>query len=84
MIGALPFNGLMQQTSHIKNMETFSISIHNTKKALAPKSTTDLIKKPLIKYHDFLNIFSQADSDVLLPHRSYDHKILLMEEKTPP
>ena len=65
-------------------MEIFNISIRNIEKALAPRSTTDPAKKLLIEYHDFFNVFSQADSDILLPHRPYDHKIPLIKEKTPP
>ena len=84
MIGAAPFNTLVQQASHAKNIEIFSISICNIEKALAPKSTTDPAKKLPTEYHDFLDVFSRADSDILLPHRPYDHKIPLMEEKTPP
>ena len=84
MIGVAPFNMLMQQVSHAKNMEIFSISIRDIEKVLAPKSTTDLAKKLLTEYHDFLNVFSQADSDILPSHHPYDYKIPLMEEKTPP
>ena len=84
MIRAAPFNTLVQQVSHAKNMEIFSILIYNIEKTLAPKSTTDPTKKLPIKYHDFLNIFPWADSDILPSHRPYDHKIPLMEEKTPP
>ena len=65
-------------------MEIFSISISNIEKALALKSTTNLAKKLLAEYHDFLNLFTRANSDILPPHRLYDYKIPLMEEKTPP
>ncbi|WP_375449188.1 hypothetical protein [uncultured Nostoc sp.] len=65
-------------------MEIFSISIRNIEKALAPKSTINPVKILLTEYHDFFDVFSQADSDILLSHRPYDYKILLMEEKTPP
>ena len=75
---------LVQQASHAKNMEISSISIRDMKKALVPKSTANLVKKLPIEYHDFLNIFFQANSDILPPHRSYDHKIPLMEIITPP
>ena len=83
MIEAAPFNTLVQQAYHAKNMEILSISIHNIEKALAPKSPTDSAKKLPTEYHNFLNIFSRADSDILLPPRPYDHKIPLIEEKTP-
>ena len=65
-------------------MEIFSISIRDIEKALASKSTTDPAKKLPTEYHDFLNLFSQADSDILPPHHPYDHKIPLIKEKTPP
>ena len=84
IIGAAPFNTLVQQVSYAKNMEIFSISIRNIEKVLAPKSTTDLAKKLPTKYHDFLYVFSQVDSDILTLHRFYDHKIPLIKEKTPP
>lgn len=42
-------------------------------------SPTPRLSNP--EYHDFLDVFSKADSDVLLPHRPYDHKIPLMEGK---
>lgn len=83
MIGAAPFNMLVQPASHAQNMEIFSIPIYDIEKALASKSTTDLAKKLPTEYHDFLDVFSQANSDILPPHRPYDHKIPLMEEKTP-
>ena len=58
MIRATPFNTLVQQVSHAKNIEIFSILIHNIEKALAPKSTTNPAKKLPTEYHDFLDVFS--------------------------
>ena len=84
IIGAAPFNTLMQRASHAKNIEIFSILIRDIEKALALKSTTDPAKKLPTEYHDFLDIFSQGDLDILPPHRPYDHKIPLMKEKIPP
>ena len=84
IIGAAAFNTLVQQASHVKNMEIFSISIRDIKKALVPKSTTDPAKKLPTEYHNFLDVFFRADSDILPPHRLYDHKIPLMEEKILP
>lgn len=83
MIGTVPFNTLVQQASHAKNMESFKISIYNIEKALAPRCTINLAKKLPTKYHDFLDVFSRANSDILPPYRPYDHKISLMEDKTP-
>ena len=83
MIGVAPFNTLVQQASHAKNMKIFSISICDIEKDLASKFTTNPAKKLPTKYHDFFDVFFQANLDILPSHRPYDHKILLMEEKTP-
>ena len=84
MIGAAPFNLFVQQASPAKNIEIFSISIRDIEKTLAQKSTTNPAKKLSTKHHNFFDIFSEADSDILLAHRLYDQKIPLIEEKTPP
>ena len=65
-------------------MEIFSILIRDIEKALAPKSTISLAKKLPTEYHDFLNIFSWADLNILPLHHLYNYKIPLMEEKTAP
>ena len=36
------------------------------------------------KYHEFLDVFDRAQSDKLLPHRFYDHKIELISDSTFP
>ena len=82
-MGVASLNTLVQQAPHTKNMAIFSILIRSIEKTLASKSTTDLVKKLPTEYYDFLNVFSRADSDILLSHHLYDHKIPLMEEKTP-
>ena len=84
MIEVAPFNTLVQQASHAKNNKIFGIPICNIEKALASKSTTDPTKKLSTEYHDFLNVFFRDYSDILPPYRSYDYKILLIKEKTPP
>ena len=48
MIGVTSFNTLVQQASHTKNIEIFSISIRNIEKALAPKSTTDFARQNIM------------------------------------
>ena len=84
MIEVALFNTFVQRTSHTKNMEIFSLLICAIEKVLAPKSPTNPEKKLPTEYHDFLNVLSQADSDVLPAHRLYYYKILLMEDKTQP
>lgn len=82
MISALFFNFFMQKASWIKDIHIFNFSIYGIKKTLASKSTTNFAKKLLIKYYNFVNIFSRADSDKLSPHPSYNSKIFLIEKKT--
>jgi len=36
------------------------------------------------EYHEFLDVFDRAQSNKLPPHRSYDHKIELTSDSTPP
>jgi hypothetical protein len=44
----------------------------------------DIKAKLPSKYHEFLDVFDRAQSDKLLPHRFYDHKIELTSDSTPP
>ena len=81
-IGIAPFNILVQQISYTKNIKIFIILKCNIEKVLALKSTINLAKKLSIKYHNFFDILSQADSDILLPHHLYNHKIPLLKKKT--
>ena len=67
MIGAATFNTLMQQASYAKNIEIFSISVRDIEKTLALKSTTDPASKLPTEYHDFVDVFSRVDSDILPP-----------------
>jgi hypothetical protein len=66
--------------------EVFSTTIYKIdllikeKEALAieDQETIDLICiKLLAAYQDFIDVFSKAGSDILLPHRLYDYKIHL-------
>lgn len=81
IIGIIPFNILIQQASYIKNIEIFSITIYNIKKVLTSKSIINIIKKLLIKYHHYFNIFFRVDPNILLLHHFYNHKISLMKKK---
>jgi len=42
----------------------------------------DIKVKLLSKYHKFLNVFDRAQSNKLLSHRFYDHKIELINDST--
>jgi len=49
-------------------------------KVISVMSLSELKKKLLIIYHDFLNIFNKEKTTQLLLHQSYDHKIELKDE----
>lgn len=82
MIGIALFNFLMQRAFQTNDIQIFSFSICNIEKTLASRPTTNPTKKLPTKYHKFFNVFSQANSDILLPHHFYNHKIPLIEGKT--
>ena len=84
MIGAAPFNHLIQQSQKNSEIQIFSVTLRDINIALAPKNHTDPATKLPIEYHDFLDVFSRTDADVLPKHRpGYDHTIELMEGKAP-
>ena len=62
-------------------MKVFAISLRDIEKALELKKHFDLTVKLLKEYHQFLDIFSRQEADMLSVHQSYDHKISLEDEK---
>lgn len=86
MIGAAPFNHLVQKSQSNKNSEIqiFSVILQDINIALTPKKPIDPATKLPAKYHDFLDIFLKSDADILWKHRpGYDHSIELIEDKAP-
>ena len=86
MIGAAPFNHLVQHSQSQKGLgiQIFSVTLRDIIIALASKKHTDLATKLPTEYHEFLDVFSQKGADVLPKHRPrYDHTIELIEGKTP-
>lgn len=72
----------------------FSISLHAIEQELenrTKKSNLDdcqedideLLNKVPEKYHDLIDVFSKSASNVLPPHRLYDHKIVLENHAQP-
>src|SRR5690606_4894087 len=54
-------------------------------KKISPEEELDKIKaKVPEEYHEFLDMFKEATSNELPPHRDYDHKIPLKPGFTPP
>ena len=49
-------------------------------------STTEVDPRLTVprEYHDYLDVFSKAKADELPPHRTFDHRIPLLENATPP
>ena len=62
-------------------MKVFAILLRDIEKSLELKKHFDPAVKLLKKYHQFLDIFSTQEADTLPVHWSYDHKILLEDEK---
>jgi hypothetical protein len=67
----------------------FRLTIYEIDKALKdesePETEEDKIRQLVPEeYHEFLPLFNKAVADVLPPHRSYDHRILLKENFDPP
>ena len=85
MIGAAPFNHLVQQSQkNSSRTQIFSVTLRDINIALAPKKHSNPATKLPTKYHNFLDVFSRKDADVLPKHRlQYDHAIKLIEGKTP-
>ena len=86
MIGAAPFNHLVQKSQSTKDsgIQIFSVTLKDINIALNPKKHIDPATKLPAEYHDFLDVFSRSDADILSKHRpNYDHSIELMEGKTP-
>ncbi len=75
MIKAFAFNMMSKQ----KNVYLFSITLKNVKKHLEKASRSNIVSKNLLlmKYHDFLNVFDKKTFNILVSHKSYDHKIVL-------
>ena len=78
-IGAAPFNLWVKR--HL--MEVFAVLLRDIEKALEPKKHFDPTVKLPKEYHQFLDVFSRQEADMLPVHQSYDHKIPLEDEKQP-
>ena len=62
-------------------MKVFTVLLRDIEKALESKKHFDPVIKLLKEYHQFLDIFSRQKADTLSVYQSYDHKILLEDEK---
>ena len=67
----------------LKRAQVFAVSMRDIqyqaeKEARAETDPTSVVSQ---EYHDFFDIFSKKNSDILPPHQKYDHKIHLEEEQ---
>ena len=69
----------------LERAQVFTVSIkdleYQAKKGAMPE--TNLRNIVLEEYHNLLDVFSEKNSDTLLSHRKYDHKIILKEQQKP-
>ena len=66
----------------LKRAQVFAVSMKDIQYQAEKeaRAKTDPKSVVLQEYHDFLDVFSKKDSNILPPHRKYDHKIHLEEE----
>ena len=87
-ISTAPFMSLSKKPEN----EFFSVSLYDLDKSLRvlPSNNHKMDKNvdPATvlpaQYHDYLDVFSRKDSEVLPPHRSYNHTIKLLPNTAPP
>ena len=60
--------------------QIFAAIMEDIKKALRVKEYVDPLPLLPKEYHEFADVFSRGDSDVLPPHRPYDHRVPVQED----
>ncbi len=62
-----------------KNVSLFFVILKDVEKHLEKHNKSNIVIKIvfLIEYHEFLNVFDKKAFNILVSHRSYDHKIVL-------
>jgi len=60
------------------NLNALNVSLINE----TTQNLKDIKAKLSSNYHEFLNVFDRAQSNKLLSHRFYDHKIELINDST--
>jgi len=72
---------LLAQLARKPEYIIFAITIADIKKALALKKYTNPATKVLIKYYNYLDVFSQKEANKLLDCHLYNYKIIIKEGK---
>jgi hypothetical protein len=75
MIEASAFNMMSKR----KNVNLFSIILRNVEKHFEKHSKSNIVIKNVLssEYHEFLDVFDKITFNILVSHRSYNHKIVL-------
>jgi hypothetical protein len=75
IIEASAFNMMSKR----KNVNLFSIILKNVKKHFEKHNKSDIVIKNVLssEYHEFLDVFDKKAFNILVSHKSYDHKIVL-------
>ncbi len=78
MIEASTFNMMNKK----KNVNLFFVILKDVKKHFEKHSKSNIVIKNVlsVEYHEFLNVFDKKAFNILVSHRSYDHKIVLKKD----
>ncbi len=78
MIEASSFNIMNKR----KNVSLFFVILKDVEKHLEKHSKSDIVIKNVLssEYHEFLDVFDKKTFNILVFHRSYDHKIVLKKD----
>jgi hypothetical protein len=78
MIEASAFNMMSKR----KDVSLFFVILKDVEKHLEKHSKSNIVIKNVLslEYHQFLNVFDKKAFNILVSHRSYDHKIVLKKD----
>ena len=81
MIGADAY----RTACRLKGAQVFALSMRDIQYQAEKEARAETDLKSVVphKYHDFLDVFSKKDSDILSLHQKYNYKIHLEEEQKP-
>jgi hypothetical protein len=78
MIKASAFNMMSKR----KDVSLFFVILKDVEKHLEKHSKSNIVIRNVLsaEYHEFLNVFDKKTFNILVSHRSYDHKIVLKKD----
>ena len=68
---------------HLKKAQVFAVSLKDLQYQAKKEARAEIDPKSVVleEHHDFLDVFSKKNSDILSPYQKYDHKIQLEKEQ---